>query len=177
MTKLRVSGLLVTTFIVIAANSILVGVQTTTQVKPSVPSKSLSLSLAVPVKHIPMGQTPWVSLTVKNLASKEIAYPDDRVYVEAAKGEAPTTLHQRQVTHRLKPGEPSIRPTGFRPLIAPGDSYIMNYNLSGFYDFKEPGTYSVYIELLDTLAPETKTGDGTWVRSPVATFEVQVPTQ
>ena len=177
MSKLRVSGMFVATLI--AANSISVGAQTTTEAKPSVTSKSalLSLRIVVPVEHIPMGQTPWVSLTVKNLSSNEIAYPDDRVYVEAEKGEPPTTLHQRQVTHRPRPGEPAIKPTGFRPVIEPGGSYTMKYNLSGFYDFKQSGRYTVYIEVLDTLAPEAKTGDGSWVRSPVATFEVQAPTQ
>ena len=47
----------------------------------------------------------------------------------------------------------------------------MKYDLSRFYDFKEPGKYTVYIEVLD---PKSDTGD--WVRSPVATFELQAPT-
>ncbi len=54
----------------------------------------------------------------------------------------------------------------------------MKYDLSYFYNFKEPGKYTVYIEVLDMLAAKAKTKTDTdyWVRSPVATFELQAPT-
>lgn len=172
MVRLRISALFVATFIVAAAISL--QAQTTTQAASSGTSKSaiLELSIAFPKEQIPLGQKPWVSLTVKNLGSKEILYPFSRVYVEGPKGEPPTTLWQRQLTNRLKPGEPGIKFGGYRPPIAPagwpGDSFIMRYDLSAYYDFKELGKYSVYIELLD----ETGTMADPWVRSPVATFEL-----
>ncbi|MGA8273425.1 MAG: hypothetical protein WB919_17815 [Candidatus Sulfotelmatobacter sp.] len=185
MTNLRISALFGATLIVIAAKSISVDAQTAMGAKPSVTNQSatISLSIAVPIEHIPAGQKPWVSLTVKNLSAAKnlsnegIAYPRDRVYVEGPKGEPPTTLRQRQLTMRLKPGEPQLRTGGFEPLIAPGASFTRKYDLSSLYDFKEPGEYTVYIEVLDESAPETKSGAGLWVRSPVATFEVQAPTR
>ena len=159
MTRLRISTLFVTTLIVIAAKGIAVDAQATKQAVPSATSKSatLALSIAVPNEHIPLGQKPWVHLTVKNLGSEEIAYPHGRVYVEGPKGEPPTTLLQRQLTNRLKPGEPGINLGGYRPPIAPagrpGDTFIMKYDLAAYYDFKEPGKYTVYIEVLDLSRP------------------------
>jgi Rieske Fe-S protein len=181
MTRLRISALLVATLIVVAAKSISMDAQTTTQASPSATSKSatISLSIAVPNKQIPMGQKPWVHLTVTNLGSEEIAYPRDRVHVEGPNGEPPTTLVQRSITGRLNPGESEIPPTGFRPPIAAGASFTMKYDLSAFYDFKEPGKYTVYIEVFDRLSekPNAKTETDNWVRSPVATFEVLAPTR
>lgn len=180
MTGLRVAAVFVAT--VIAAKSTSVGAQTTTEASPSVTSNAtISLSINVPNKQIPMGQKPWVHLTVTNLSSEEIVYPRDRVYVEGPSGEPPTTYIQRAITNRLKPGEPGIRPTGFRPSIAPkewpGHSFIMKYDLSSFYDFKQPGKYTVYIEVIDEVAnkADSKTNTAHWVRSPVATFEVLAP--
>jgi hypothetical protein len=180
MTRLRISAFFVATLIVIAATSISVDAQTTKQAVPSATSKSatLALSIAVPSAQIPLGQKPWVSLTVKNLGSEEIAYPRERIHIEGPKGEPPTTHVQRSMTRRLNPGEPEIPETGFRPPIAPGDSFTRKYDLSYFYDFKEPGKYTVYIEVFDRLSekPNAKTDTDNWLRSPLATFELQAPT-
>jgi len=64
-------------------------------------------------------------------------------------------------------------------IIAPGDSSIMKYDLSALYDFKEPGKYTVYIEVVDSLAAKAKTrADNNYrVRSPVATFEIESSTR
>jgi hypothetical protein len=183
VTKLFISAAFAATLMVMAAESSSVDAQAAKPAAPSPPSKSatMSLSIAVPVERIPLGQKPWVSLTVKNLGNEEIAYPRDRLYVEGPKGEPPTTYLQRSITNRLKPGESQIRPTGFQPRIAPrgwpGDSFTMKYDLSGFYDFKEPGKYTVYIEVFDRLSEKPgATGErDNWLRSPVATFEIQAP--
>lgn len=178
MTRLRISALFVTTLIVIAAKGIAVDAQTARRAVPSATNKSatISLSIAVPIEHIPLGQKPWVHLTVKNLGSEEIAYPRERLYVEGPKGEPPTTHVQRSMTHRLNPGEADIRETGYRPPIAAGDSFTMKYDLSYFYDFKEPSKYTVYIEVVDMAKHGTKTNPAHWVRSPIATFELLAPT-
>lgn len=174
MTRLRISALFVATLIVVAAKSISLDAQATTPTVPAATSKTatMELSIALPSKQIPLGQKPWASLTVKNLGSKGIPYPFSRVYVEGPKGEPPTTLYQRQLTNRLKPGEPGITFGGYRPPIAPadwpGDTFTAKYDLSAFYDLKEPGKYTVFIEVLD----ETGTMTDPWVRSPVATFEL-----
>ena len=176
MTRLGVSVLFVATLIVIAATNISVDAQATKPAVPSAMSKSptMSLSISVPIEQIPMGQKPWVSLTVKNLGSEEIAYPRERIYIEGPKGEPPTTHVQRAMTHRLNPGEADIRETGFRPPIAAGGSFTMKYDLSYFYDFKEPGKYTVYIEVFDRLSekPKAKNDTDNWLRSPLATFEL-----
>lgn len=182
MTKLRNAAVTVATLIVAAAMSIAVGAQTAPGAKPTVTSKSatIAVSIAVPIKHIPMGQKPWVSLTVRNLGNEEIRYPWDRVHVEGPNGEPPTTLRQRQQTDRLRPGEPTLRMDDYgQNIIAPGDSFTMKYDLSALYDFKEPGKYTVYIEVVDSLAAgaKTRTDNDYWVRSPVATFEVEPSTR
>lgn len=180
MIRLRISALFVATLIVIAAESTSVSAQANKQAVPSATSKSatIALSVAVPNAQIPLGQKPWVYLTVKNLGSEKIVYPRDLVHVEGPKGEPPTTYIQRAMTHRLNPGEPGIRLTGFQPPIEPGDSFTMKYDLSGYYDFKEPGKYTVYIEVFDRSAEkgQTKTDTDYWLRSPVATFELLPPT-
>jgi len=101
MTRLRMSALFVAIVIVISAKSISIGALTTAQTVPSATSKSatISLSIAVPNKQIPMGQKPWVHLTVTNLGSEEIAYPRDRVYVEGPNGEP--QLHISRVRSRI----------------------------------------------------------------------------
>jgi hypothetical protein len=89
------------------------------------------------------------------------------------KGEPPTTLRHRQLTNRLKPSEPSILGGGFEPTIEPGGSFTRKYDLSQLYDLSKPGRYTVYIEVLDVV-PSNR-GKEAWVRSPVATFEIQTP--
>src|SRR4029077_3981078 len=185
MTRLGIPALLIATLIVIAARSSSINAQNTTPAVRSTTSKTatLELSVAVPIEHIPFGQKPWVHLTVKNLGNEEIAYPRERVYVEGPKGEPPTTLVQRSITGRLKPGDTPIPPTGFSPLIAvagwPGDTFIMKYDLSYLYKFKELGKYTVYIEVFDRLSekPNAKNDNDNWLRSPVATFELTAPTR
>jgi hypothetical protein len=182
MTRLGIPALLTATLIVIAARSSSINAQTTTPAVRSTTSKTatLELSIAIPIEHIPLGQKPWVHLTVKNLGNEEIAYPQERVYVEGPKGEPPTTLRQRQLTDRLKPGEPTLRMDDYGATpIAPGESFTAKYDLSALYDFKEPGKYTVYVEVVDSLAAKakTKTDNDYRMRSPVATFELTAPTR
>jgi hypothetical protein len=181
MTRLGILALFLATLIVVAAESISVDAQTNKPAVPPAASKSatMALSIAVPSAHIPLGQKPWVALTVKNLGKEEIAYPRERIYISGPSGEEPPTTHvQRSATHRLNPGEPEIPETGFRPPIAAGASFTMKYDLSYFYDFKEPGKYTVYIEVFDRLSekPNAKSDTENWLRSPVAIFELLPPT-
>ena len=182
MSRLRISAFFVAT-LVVAAKHISLDAQTTMQAVPAATNKSakIAVSIAVPNRQIPLGQKPWVHLTVKNLGSEEIAYPSNQVYVEGPNGEPPTTHIQRAMTNRLKPGEAGIPETGFRPPIAPagwpGDSFTMKYDLSYFYEFKAPGKYTVCIEVLDVPKPGTKRDTALWVRSPIATFELLAPTR
>ena len=118
----------------------------------------ISLSIAIPKDHIPVGQKPWVWLTVKNLTNEEISYPDDQVYVQGESREPPATSWGRQRKNgQLMPGP------GDPPSIHPGDSFTMKYDLSAFYDLSKPGKYTVYIEVSHST------------RSPIAHFEIIAP--
>jgi hypothetical protein len=139
-------------------------------------SAHVAVSIALPQRRIPAGQKPWAFLTLENLGgSVTIAFPEDRVHVEGEAGEPPTTLYQRQVTHTLRPGEPELMMGGYEPEIWPTFSSERKYDLSLLYDLSKPGKYTVYIEVLDVSAPETKHGAGLWVRSKTVPFEIQAP--
>ena len=129
----------------------------------------VALSIFLPEKHLVAGQTPFVFLTVKNLSETAISFPQDRVYVEGERGEAATTLRQRQLTQRRRPGEPSLLGGGFEPNVEPRGKFTRKYDLSQLYDVSIPGKYSVYIEVFDQASGSM----GHWVRSPIATFEVK----
>jgi hypothetical protein len=164
--------------LVIAVNSVSVSSQTSTKAEeansPRSKSAAITLSIAVSKDHIPVGQTPWVTLTVKNLTDEEIAFPPDRVHVESENGEPPTTMRQRQLTNRRQPGEPSILSGGFEPSIPPEASFTRKYDLSRLYDLSKPGKYTVYIEVFDAF--HSNKWKGGWVRSPVVHFEITGPT-
>ena len=136
-------------------------------------SANISLSISLPKDHIPVGQKAWAFLAVNNLGNVEISFPTDRVHVEGEKGEPSTTLFQRQLTHRLRPGEEELRAGGYEPGIEPGDSSTRKYDLSQLYDLSKPGKYTIYIEVLDQAASKHH---AVWVRSPMASFEI-TPTQ
>ena len=123
-------------------------------------STPISLSIAIPKDHIPVGQKPWVWLTVKNLTNEEISYPYDQVYVQDETREPPATSWGRQRKNgQLMPGP------GVPPSIHPGDSFTMKYDLSAFYDLSKPGKYTVYIEVAHST------------RSPIAHFEIIAPSE
>ena len=135
-------------------------------------SATLGLSLTVPKGQVPMGQIPWVSLTVKNLSNADILFPDEeRVHVEGEKGEPPTTLRQRQLTHTLQAGEQTLMGGGYEPTIEQGTSFTRKYDLTKLYDFSKPGKYVIYIEVLDESA--SKNNAGVWVRSNTVQLEIQ----
>lgn len=136
---------------------------------------SLALSVALPQRQVPAGKAPTVQLTVRNLTNEDVPFPETYVHVEGANGEPPTTLRQRQLTHRLKPGEPALMAGGFEPLIGAGASSTRKYDLGKLYDLIKPGKYSVYIEALDVAA--SKDNAGVWVRSNTVDFEIQAPAQ
>jgi hypothetical protein len=110
---------------------------------------------------------------VKNLTDESIIIHNYmyRVYVEGDKGEPPTTLFQRQMTWRLKPGDVSL-PTDEHAVwnIAPERSDDMKFQLAYLYDLSVPGEYSVYAEVVDPSSQK-------WLRTNTVKFKVQAPTQ
>lgn len=128
--------------------------------------KNIEISVSAPPAKISAGETPWLIVTVENLTDEEIAYPGQyRVHIEGPHGEVPTTLLQRQVTHTLKPGEPSLMEGGFQNTIKPHSSFTMRYDLPKFYELS-PGNYTIFIELEDEIKTSNPTiRQGLWVRS------------
>ena len=143
---------------------VLVGFGCTVAVAQSTPP--IALSIAISTDRVPVGQKPWVGLTIKNLTNEEISYPDDQVYVQGDNGEPPATPWQRQRRNRQLSG-------GYRPSIQPGDSFTMRYDLSAFYELSKPGKYAVYIEVMAAIHATAWKGD--WMRSPSAHFEIISP--
>ena len=162
----------------IAIRSVSVAAQNPQQPTQTNPPRSkstvISLSIVLPKDQLLVGEKPWALLTVKNLTNEEIAFPQDRVYVEGGSGEPPTTLRQRQLTHRRRAGEPSLSGSDFEPVIEPGESFTRKYDLSELYDLSKPGRYIVYIDVLD--ASHVNGWKGGWVRSPIAHFQILTPT-
>ncbi len=69
-------------------------------------SNALAVLLKMQTEQVQVGQTPWAILTVYNITDQPVIIENTmRVYVYGKDGEAPTTLPQRQLTGRLRPGD------------------------------------------------------------------------
>lgn len=121
--------------------------------------------------NVPAGQMPVAILTVKNLTDHEILIHNYmyQAHVDGDKGEAPTTLEQRRLTHKLRPGEADLRgdEMSLRP-FEPGESRVLKFQLAYLYHLNSPGKYKVYIEVVD---PTTRKP----LRTKTVTFEIEAP--
>ncbi|HTF66720.1 MAG TPA: hypothetical protein VK638_28955 [Edaphobacter sp.] len=74
-------------------------------------SNALAVSLKMQTEQVQVGQMPWAILTVYNISDQLVTIGDSmyRVYVYGKDREAPTTLVQRQLTGRLRPGDVPLR--------------------------------------------------------------------
>ena len=131
-------------------------------------SDRFSLELVVPKKQMTPGEQLWVALIVTNTGQIDLSFPDTQLYVEGAHGEPPMTLYQRQMSHKLNPGERELRRSGFSTFIRPSVYDVRRFDLSLFYFLTEPGKYTVYVDAWD----EKK---AVWVRSPTAEFDLLRP--
>jgi hypothetical protein len=134
---------------------------------------SIAASITVDKNQVPVGQSPWAILTVKNLSDHEVAIHDYavRLHVEGEKGEPPTTLVQRMTTGKLQPGERPLRADEYVVWTIPaGESSSHKYKLSYFYDLSASGNYTAYLEVMDPNSQK-------WLRTNTAKFEVQTQAQ
>jgi len=134
---------------------------------------SVAVSLNMKEQQVPIGQSPWAILSVENLTDEEIEIHNYmyRVYVEGEKGEAPTTLVERQMTGRYKPGDVPLRADeNSLWSIAPGKSDDLKFQLTYLYDLSAPGKYTVYAEVMDPHSQK-------WLRTNTAQFKMQAPTR
>jgi uncharacterized protein YcfL len=76
-------------------------------------SNALAVSLKMQTEQVQVGQTPWAILTVYNMSDQPVTIRNTmyRVYVYGKDGEAPTTLPQRHLTGRLRPGDAPLNYT------------------------------------------------------------------
>lgn len=125
-------------------------------------------------EDVPIGQSPWAILTVKNLTDREIvlhASMYHRLQVEGEKGEPPTTRVQRSITGKLKSGEAPVETNEYVVWsIAPAKSDTHKFELTYFYDLAEPGKYTIYLEV---MAPSSHK----WLRTNAAYFEMRAVTK
>ena len=136
-------------------------------------SDSISVSIALENDHVPVGKSPLIFLTVKNLTDREAPLHTSvhlyRVHVQGPKGEPPTTLLQRRITGKLLPGESIGRGDEVVFPIPPGESRVKEFELARYHDLSVLGAYTVYIEVYDE--------SGKWLRTNTAQFEIVAPTQ
>lgn len=134
---------------------------------------SIAASITVDKYQVPIGQSPWAILTVKNLTDHEVALHGwmYRAHVDGENGEPPTTLVQRMMTGKLLPGDRPLREDeSVVPVISPGKSYTLKFELAYLYDLRAPGKYAVYLEVMDPVSQK-------WLRTDTASFEMQVSTR
>jgi hypothetical protein len=170
LTKLCTLALSVTTIILIAATSNTLDAQDASTASKS---PSIVVSIVLEKESVPVGQSPWVVLTVRNLIDHDVPMHGSmmRLHVEGEKGERPTKLVQRSITGQLRPGEGALR--GDEDVvwsIAPGESDFHKFKLTYFYDLAEPGNHSVYMDVMDPSSRK-------WLRTNTVRFEMQASTQ
>lgn len=136
-------------------------------------SDALAVSLKMQTEQTPVGQMPLAILTVYNMSDQPVIIRDTmyRVYVYGKDGEAPTTLLQRNLTGRLRPGDvsllhgPDVGPSIMWPAGGAGDSFVSRFQLAHLYDLSAPGRYTAYAEVMD---PSSRR----WLRTKTVTFEM-----
>ncbi len=138
----------------------------------------LAVSLKMQSVQVRIGEMPFAILTIYNTSDQPVMIRSSmyRVYVYGKDGEAPTTLIQRQITERLRPGDAPLSttlnadPTTLWPADGAGDSCVRKFQLTYLYDLSAPGTYNAHAEVMDPSSHR-------WVRTETVTFEMTPPAQ
>lgn len=140
----------------------------------------VSIHLSLQQRSYAIGEKPIAILTIKNISSNEVLFPNDfyhvRIHVTGKDGEPPKTELHRHILGDFRPGDSNVGLEGGSVValsIASGSEGKKYYNLTHFYDLSAPGDYSVYIEIYDPSGP--KDGSGHWLRTNTAKFEILAP--
>jgi hypothetical protein len=142
-------------------------------------SNALAVSLKMQTEQVQVGQTPWAILTVYNITDQPVIIQNTmRVYVYGKDGEAPTTLPQRQLTGRLRPGDAPLNTTlnvdtssiMVWPAGGAGDWCDRKFQLAYLYDLSAPGRYTAHAEVMDPSSHR-------WLRTKKVTFEMTAPAE
>jgi hypothetical protein len=164
----------------VAANNISLHSQTAA---PARPDPSIAVSLALQKDHIPVGESPRLLVTVKNLGEVKICLTTSlgiyRVHVEGKDGEPPMTEWNRHQHGDWRPGDGPDLMEG--PVVCneiappmegyPGMSETLTFDLGMFYNLTVPGRYSVYMEIVDPASPPN--GEVIWARTNTVQFEME----
>jgi uncharacterized protein YcfL len=165
-TRLRIASILTVLFC-----SVFAPCQTT---QTASKSDSLAVSLKIEREQVQVGRTPWAVLTVYNTSDQPVIMEDTsyRVYVYGKDGEAPTTLIQRQLTGRLRPGDAPLNYTLnvatsiiVWPAGGAADWFDRKFQLAYLYDLSAPGRYTAYADIMDPSSHR-------WLRTKTVTFEM-----
>lgn len=150
----------------VIANALVITAQTTASASNK---DSITVTLTMDKQEIPIGQSPWAILKVKNLTGHELPIFGNtyRVYVTGEKGDPPTTLAQRRRTGKLKPGEAAERTDEYVVwTVPPNESGIKKIQLAYLYDLSIPGKFTVYAEVADPFSHK-------WLRTNTVKFTMQ----
>jgi hypothetical protein len=130
---------------------------------------SLAVWIEMQKGRVSIGQEPLAILTMKNMIDHAVRIHEYmyRAHVDGKDGEAPTTLVQRSITHRLLPGEAELRSDEMSGpyTIWPDESLVRKFQLSYLYDLRAPGKYTVYGEVMDPVSHQ-------WLRTKPVAFEI-----
>lgn len=133
------------------------------------PAPAIAVSISLQKDKIPLGQSPWVLLSVENLTDREITVGEANPHVEGKQGELPMKPYARIVTESFQPRTPRLTRVVYVPWnIAPKGSSIHKYQLGYFFDLSQQGRYTVYMDVMDPSSHK-------WLRTNTAKFEMQSP--
>jgi hypothetical protein len=130
---------------------------------------AIAVSISLQKDKIPLGQSPWIALSVENLTDVEITIDQADPHVEGDEGELPMKPNARIVTDRLQPRTPRLRTMVYVPwTIPPKETSIHTYQLAHFFDLSRQGRYTVYMEVMDPFSHKS-------LRTNSTKFEMQSP--
>jgi hypothetical protein len=130
---------------------------------------AIAISITLQKDKVPLGESPWGLLTVKNLTNEEITINLPRLHVEGEKGELFLKPEAQIISQRLQPTT-RLRTAVYVPwTIAPRDTSTHKYQLAHFFNLSDRGQYTVYMEVTDPSSHKL-------LRTNSAKFEMQSPT-
>jgi len=146
--------------------------------RQSNPPDSVSIHLSLQKSSYTVGEKPIAVMTIRDIGPHGTWISGDhhweRVYVTSKDGEPPKTELHRHLLGDVRPGDgPILGGSVVGMGIAAGGILSLKFDLTGYYDLRKPGDYSVYLEIYDPAGP--KDGSGHWLRTNTAKFEVQAP--
>jgi hypothetical protein len=129
---------------------------------------AIAVSITLQKDKVPLGQSPWVLLTVKNLTD-ELVMIEARPHVQGENGELFMRPEASIISERLQPRTPRLRTVVYVPwTIAPRETSTHKWQLAYLFDLSHRGQYTVYMEVMDPSSHKL-------LHTNSAKFEMQSP--